>query len=488
MRFLSRSLTAVFLLAVTLALLALAVHLLQDALAARRAADGPARPAQERVLAVPVVTVAAGREVPVLEGFGALHARRSLELRAPAPGRVLTLDAALEDGAAVAAGQLLLRLDPADATTARALVAADLDRAEAELAEARSALALAGEDLAASQAQEALRARTLERQRDLAGRGVGPAATVEEAELALAAAAQAVVARRQALAAAEGRAAQAEVALRRQRIALEEAERRLADTELRAPFAGRLSDVAVVAGGLVGQNERIATLIDPQALEVRLRVPADRYARLRDPEGGLQPLPLQVALDVAGVELTAEGRLDRVGPAVGEGQAGRMLHGVLEAPRGLIPGDFVRVRIQEPALENVARLPARAVDSAGRVLVVAEGDRLAEAEVTVLRRQGDAVLVAAPGLEGAVVVAARTPLLGPGLRVRPLHPPEAAAGDDGLIPLAEERRAALIAGIAASARVPEADKERLIDQLRAERVPAALVARIEARLDAASGG
>ncbi|MGY6410240.1 MAG: efflux RND transporter periplasmic adaptor subunit [Alkalilacustris sp.] len=482
MRFLSRSLVAVFLLAVTLGLLALAAHVVLDAMAERRDAPAPGRPGQERVLAVPVVTVSEGQAVPLLEAFGEVHARRSLELRTAAAGPVAELAPGFEDGAAVTAGQILLRIDPAEATATRDLARADLRRAEADLADALRAAELAQEDLDAAQIQADLRARTLARQRDLAGRGVGAEAAAEEAELALAAARQAIVSRRQALAAAEGRAAQAEAALQRAQVALADADRRLADTTLRAPFSGRLAHVAVVEGGLMTANERIATLIDPQALEIRFRLPAAQYARLLDEQGALRPMPVTAGLEVEGMGLRAEGRLDRVGPAVGEGQAGRVLHAVLDAPRGLLPGDFVRVSVEEPPLDGVARLPAAAVSAAGRVLVVGEGDRLVEAPVDVLRRIGDAVLIAAPGLDGAEVVAARTPLLGPGLRVRPLRAPAPEDAADGLVELTPDRRAALIARIEASPRMPDAAKARLIDQLSAETVPASLVTRLESRL------
>lgn len=486
MRLLARSLIALFLLAVTGGLLALAAHTVLDALAERRDAPPALRPGQERVFAVPVVTVTPETVAPVLETFGEIRARRTLELRAPTAGRVVWRAEGLEEGAAVEAGQRLLQIDPADARAARDLAAADLDRAEAERRDAARALSLAAEDLAAAEEQAALRARALERSRDLAARGAATEATVEAAELALSAARQAAVSRALALAQAEGRRDQADTALARQRITLAEAERRLADTEIFAPFAGRLAEVSVTEGGLIASGERLGKLIDPAALEVSFRISTAQYARLIDDAGGLLPLPVTATLDVMGAEIAARGQLDRVGAAVGEGQSGRLLHAALEAPRGFPPGDFVTLRVTEPPLEAVARLPARAVDADGRVLVLGEDNRLAEAQVTVLRRQAAEVLVAAPELAGAEVVAARTPLLGAGIRIRPIRPGEAepAATEDDTVELSDDRRAELIARIEANARMPAEAKARLIAQLSAERVPAALVA----RLDASPGG
>lgn len=484
MRFLARSLSALFLAALTAGLLVMAGHTMWQAFDDRRSAPQMPRPTQERVFAVQVETIAPETVTPLLETFGEVRARRTLELRAPTGGRVVELAAGLEDGAQVAEGQLLLRIDPADAEAALALAAADLTRAEGELRDAVRALDLAADDVAAAEEQAELRARALVRQRDLAARGVGSEAAVETAELALSSARQAVVSRRQALASAEGRREQAETALARQRLTLADAERRLADTELRAAFAGTLAEVNVVAGGLVSGNERIGRLIDPDALEVAFRVSTAQYARLIDDAGALRPAAVTVSLDVMGTEILATGRLERVSGAVGEGQSGRLLHAVLEAPRGLLPGDFVTVRVAEAPLEGVAMLPATAVDAQGLVLVVGEDGRLAEAEVTVLRRQGDSVLVAAPGLAGADVVAARTPLLGAGIRVRPIRPGAAlvpAEAAEELLELSEERRAELIAMVEANRRMPPEARARLIAQLSAERVPAQVVARLEAQ-------
>lgn len=496
MLFLRRSLTGLFLLAVTLALLALAVETLRSAVEARRAGADRGPPARERVFAVNVVTPEAGTVTPLLTAFGELRSRRTLELRAPAGGVVTELAAGFEDGAEVTEGQLLLRIDPADAEAARALAEADLRRAEAEERDALRMLALARDELAAAEAQAALRAQALERQRSLAARGVGSEAAVETAELAAAAAEQAVLARRQAVAQAETRRDQAATALARQRIALAEAERRLADTALHAPFSGTLADVSVVAGGIVAPNERLGRIIDPEALEVAFRLSTAQYARLLDAEGALLPLRVEVVLEATGFGITATGRIARVSGAVGEGQAGRLVYARLEgAPRGLRPGDFVEVRVEEPPLEGVAVLPAAAVGPAGSVLVLGAEDRLEEVAVEILRRQGEQVIVPAAGIAGRQVVAERAPMLGAGIRVRPIPAPSAGAAGGGaaaappgeeeapaLVELSPERRARLIAYVEGNARLPQAVRARLLAQLAEERVPREVVARIEAQM------
>lgn len=482
MRFFGRAMGGLFLAAVTLALLALAVGVVAGALRERMAGGGAARPAEERVVSANVVRVEAARIVPVTTAYGEVRAVRTLELRAPVGGRVAELSPSFAEGAAVAAGEVLLRLDPAEATAARDLAAAALAEAEAGGREAGRALTLAREDLAQAEAQLALRAQAVQRQRDIAARGAGSAAAVETAELAEAQAGQALLSSRSALAQAEAAVDQAAITLTRARINLGEAERMLGDTVIRAEFAGRLEGVApVVAGGQVNANEVLGRVIDPAALELRFRLSTAQYARLVDGRGALVAAPVTARLEVAGAALAAEGRLVRAGASGAEAGGGRVVFAALDAAPGLRPGDFVTVEVAEPALEGVADLPATAVDAAGRVLAVTDDERLEEVAVEVLRRQGDRVIVAPGTLAGREVVAERSPLLGAGIKVRPVRPgieTEAAAG----VTLSEERRAALIAAVEGDATLTEAARAALIAQLRQDVVPAEVVARIDARM------
>lgn len=487
MRFLSRSLLGLFLLALTLALLAVAGATLKSAFDIRNADTGPSQPAEERAFTARVVTLAPGRIAPVMTAFGEVRSRRRLELRAAAAGPIVELAPEFADGTAVEAGQLLVRIDPADAQSALDLARTGMREAEAEARDAERALGLANDDLAAAEVQEALRARALERQKDIAGRGLGTAADLEAAELAVSNARQGVVSRRQALALAEARAEKALTALDRQRLTVADAERRLAETELRAKFSGVLSGVTAVAGGLVAKTEKLGELIDPEALEVAFRVSTAQYARLIDDDGRLKPLAVKAALDVFGAELTARGSLARVDAAVGEGLSGRLVFATLDTARGFRPGDFVTLAIAEPPLDGVALIPARAVGSDGTILVLGPGDRLESAPAEVLRRQGDEVILRVGDLAGREVVVERTALLGAGILVRPVRGNGAALADGVetpavLVDLTPERRAALIAFVEESGAMPAEAKSRVLAQLREDRVPVEVVSRIEARM------
>lgn len=485
MRFLRQSLTGLLLMSLTFGILGYAGYMVFSAIEARMNAEPREIPRRERLFAVNVVTATPQTLTPVLTAFGEVQSRRSLELRAQVGGMLIELADAFEEGGQVSAGQLLARIDPADATAALERAESDRMDARAEGRDAARALDIARDELTAARDQAALRDRAFQRQKDLEERGVGTAAAVEVAELAAAQARQAVLSLRQAVADAEARVDQSATRLVRAAIALAEAQRRLDETRITAAFSGSLSQVDVLEGGLISTGERLATLIDPAALEVAFRVSTPQFARLLNATGGLVQAPMVVTLEAFGVDLTATGTVTRASAAVGEGQTGRLVFGRLDMAQGLKPGDFVTVRIEEPPLENVVRLPASALGADGRVLVLDDDSRLEAMPVTLLRRQGDDIILRADALAGRDVVAQRSPLLGAGIKVRALGDLPVDEAEDAtaeMLELSAERRARLVAYVTGNTDMPEPVRARLLDQLAQARVAASVVQRLENRM------
>ncbi|WP_343035207.1 efflux RND transporter periplasmic adaptor subunit [Parasulfitobacter algicola] len=446
-----------------------------------RLSDEPdARPARERVFAVNTITVTPKTLIPEMTVFGEVQSRRTLELRSAVAGTLVELASEFEEGGQVKNGQLLAQIDPADMQSALDRAKADILQAEAEVRDADRALQLARDELAVAEEQNLLRQRAFVRQQDLRERGVGTDASVEIAELEASSARQSVVARRQSLAQAEARLDQSKTALLREQIDLAEAERRLADTNIYAAFTGTLSDVSAVQGARITSGEQLARLVDPDQLEVRFRLSTAQYARLLDQNGGLQQVPVNVTLDVLGFDHIAQGMVTRESAAVGEGQTGRLLFATLDQPLGFKPGDFVTVRIAEPALDNVVKLPSAAVGADQTVLVLDDDDRLEVSQVQLMRRQDNDVIVTAPTLAGRDIVAERTPLLGAGIKVRRLNDNTSDVVE--MLMLSPERRTKLITFVEENDSMPDAAKARILGQLKQDQVPASVVTRLESRM------
>ena len=479
---------------------ALAVVLAAGTVTYRAWQDGPVaaeatRIPRERAYAVAVATLEPATVTPTITAYGRLESGRTLELRAPLAGTLVELADAFRDGGAVAAGDLLYRIDPAKLETALALAGTDVAEAEAGLAEARAALELAKLEADAAQQQLELRDQALARQQDLRDRGVATAAELETATLARAAAQQTLINRQQVVAGDEAQLAQAAITLERRRIAETEAARTLADATVTAPFAGVLADVTAEPGGLVSTNEQLAVLIDPTDIEVAFRVTSNQFARLLNDQGSLRKADVVVEVQRGRQITELPAKLDRAGAELAEDKVGRLVFARLVEPDASFvqPGDFVTVRIPERPMDNVATIPAAAATTDGRILLIGADNRLEEVQATLLRHQGDELIVTDVPF-GRQYVTARALQLGPGIQVTPAEPVAAgtaaaaptegaaeapAATEADTIALDDDRRAAIVAFIEASEKMKPEKKAQWLEELSRPEVPRATVEKFE---------
>ena len=484
MRFFRKSLIGLMLLALSFGLLTYSGQIIGSAIE-QRASKGQ-RPSQnrERVFTVNVVRAEPQSIAPILKAFGEVQSRRTLDLRTASGGQVVDISKSFVNGGQIKAGELLVQLSRSDAQSALLRAQADVTDALDEVGEAQRALILMRDELKAAKEQVTLRSKALARQIDLQTRGVGTAAAVETAELAASSALQALLSKRSAFDQVKSRGAQADTRLARAKLAQDDAQRKLDDTALYAEFDGVLSDVTLVKGGLVSANERLGRLIDPSALEVSFRISTDQYARFLNDEGGLIKSPVRVSMEGLGEDLIADAELIRDSGAVGEGQSGRMLYAAMKDTLGFMPGDFVTLSVTEPLQNYVVKLPASAINANSEVLLLTSEDRLEVLKVKLVRRQGNEILVRSRDLANREVVAEQTPVLGAGIKVKPVRsgPAGAEIEEIEMVELTEERRAKLMEFIEGNGYIPPDAKKRILGQLKKNKVPANMVERIESRM------
>src|SRR6056300_1460029 len=129
MRFFRQSLTGLFLLALTLGLLAMAGNRIFSAVKEVRDREPFSPPARERAFSVNVLRAEPATVEPVLTAFGEVFSSRTLEIRAVSGGQLVYLADGFEDGGQVQAETVLARVDPMDAQSA-------LDRTRADMLDA----------------------------------------------------------------------------------------------------------------------------------------------------------------------------------------------------------------------------------------------------------------------------------------------------------------------------------------------------------------
>jgi RND family efflux transporter MFP subunit len=262
-------------------------------------------------LEVDALRVGRGESRVTAQLRGVLRGVRSVELAAEVAGTVLAVPA--EEHAPVAAGDLLVRLDPV-------LLEAAVARAEASLLRTRAVHQLARLDL--------------DRQRDLAARQVASTAELDRAE-------------------SEERSSRAAVA--EARASLDDANARLDKTRIVAPFDAIVNWLDLEPGAYVKTGARLAELIDISAIEVEVGVSDRQVVTLRPGDSAM------LEVDVYPGEQFA-GSIARIGRAADSRTQQYPVEVQVPNPdERLLPGMLGRVHLVAGQARTVMLLPRRAM-------------------------------------------------------------------------------------------------------------------------------
>jgi membrane fusion protein (multidrug efflux system) len=192
------------------------------------------------------------------------------------------------------------------------------------------------------------------------------------------------------------------------------AEARLADTVVRAPFAGRVGLRRVSLGSLVGPATVITTLDDTNPMKIDFNVPETAL-------GLLAPRLSIVARSAAWPDSAFRGRVDAVDTRVDPVSRTVIVRGVLPNPRGLLkPGMFLTVTLLRRDVTAVV-VPEQVIvpiQSKQYVLVVGKDGTVERREVQTGRRRPGQVEIKSGLAPGEVVVAEGTQKARHGEKVR----------------------------------------------------------------------
>jgi membrane fusion protein (multidrug efflux system) len=359
------------------------------------AAPGGARPPVE----VGVVTVAPRTVGLVTELPGRLEASRVAQVRARVAG--ILQQRLFREGSDVKAGQPLFEIDSAPYRAARASAEAALARARANLTQATAQ---------AERYQPLVEANAISKQEY-----VNAVAAQKQAEADVAAASAAV----------------------------QTAQINLGYAGVTSPIAGRIGRTLVTEGALVGQGEAtqlaLVQQIDP--MYVNFTQSAAAVLRLRKAlDSG--KLKRAAAADAAGVRVVLEdgseyahaGKLLFADLTVDPSSGQIMLRAEVPNPEGLLlPGMYVRVRLQQAQASAVFQLPQQAVTRSGAgdsVMVVGADGKVSPRPVKIGSAQ-DGQWIVLEGLKaGEQVMVDGFQKLQPGAPVKavPWQPAAANAG------------------------------------------------------------
>ncbi len=352
--------------------------------------------AKERAWVVRAMPVAFADHQPLLHLYGQLEAGRKVDLRALVAGRIIATGPALLDGAEIAANEELVRIDPFDYEAALAEAREKLREARARLKEIRASISLEKSALASAREQLELALRDYTRNKALRAKGIISEQTLDASRLTLSQRRQAVQQRRDSTSVQQARGEQQKAIVARLEWALKRAGRNLANTVLKAPFAGFVTGVNAQTGRHVGVNDRIATLIDRGQMDVRFSLSDRQYARLLEAEGTLFGRPVKVRWQTGAAPLEFQGVVDRVGAEISAATGGVSVMARLTVSAGgnsaLRPGAFVDVLMKDRLYKNVVAIPESALFERDTVYVIRD-KRLKARKVSIVGYDGDRILV-----------------------------------------------------------------------------------------------
>ena len=406
-------------------------------------AGGDEKPAGERVraVAVSVRPVVLRDDYPVERSFlGRVEPRREAAIAFERPG--LLAEVLVEEGDAVAAGQVLARLDTARLAAARDAAAARLAAAEAVLAELVAGPR--GEAVAAATAEAARRRALAERAvrasgrvARMAGRGSVTEQDTDDARLAADAAKAALAAARADLDELTNGTRPERLAAQRAAVAqatadLAAADVDLAESELRAPFAGSVAARFADEGAVPAAGAPILDLLETAAPRARVGVAGGAAAelavgqarRLRGADGrAFSATVAAVRPDRAGRGRTVDVLLDLPADAAGRVRRGDLVRLAVdrraEAPCVAVPVSALTESRRGLWAAYVA-VPLDAPDANGGAEI--GGDAATHAadrrEVELLHTDGETAYVRGPLAAGEALVVAGVARLVPGLPVR----------------------------------------------------------------------
>jgi RND family efflux transporter MFP subunit len=380
------------------------VYLLVPALAALAAAAGcgadASTTAEARAPEPVAVTTAAVESRPIdryLRVTGSLIAGEQAEVSAETAGRVVATP--VERGTRVAQDALLVRIAATETS-------AQLAEAEANAAQIEARLGLTpGQSFDPARVPEVVNARVsldladaeFKRFQSLLDQKVVSQSEFDQRKTQVEAA-------RQQYQVALNSAQQSYRSLEAARARVALARKSVADTAVRAPFAGLVAERAVSVGDYVTRGTRVATVVSIDPLRIELTVPEQSVSLVKVGQ------PVKLTVDAyPGEAFTAT--VKYVSPSLRADQRALTVEAVAANADGrLKPGMFATAQIKQPAGNPALLVPADAIETisgTSRAYVVKDG-HIEERIVTAADAVGDGLVEVTSGLAAGDLVA-RTP-------------------------------------------------------------------------------
>lgn len=241
----------------------------------------PTKPVNANALTVgtvPATTIELPRE---WHGYGTARAMTAADLAAEVSGRAVERPEAVEAGAPIAAGELIVQLERTDFEARLRAAREAVTQAEADLATLEVDEASWERQLELVEEQAAIERRELQQALTALESGAATSSEIDRRTKALRVLESQVSATRQQLERVPSVRQSRRAALERARAEATLTEENLRRTTIRSPISGVLQRVEVEEGELVPVGAPVARVVDLSRVEVPLRIPASAFGHVR---------------------------------------------------------------------------------------------------------------------------------------------------------------------------------------------------------------
>ncbi len=385
----------------------------------------------EKVWPVEALAATPTSHTPTLRLYGKTVSSRRVDLRALVSGKIIEVSNELKEGALIKKDEQLLKIDDFDYKGALVEAKANLKEAKAREAELKANIELEKENLKYAEDQLALARKDFARADELSKRGTVTKKLADDRNVIVSQRAQAVATTRVNLDLQSARQAQQAAVIDRLNWKVTQAERRLKETSLIAPFDAYVSAVNAEIGRTVSANDTIATLIDQKKIDVRFTLTDAQYGRILTHDKTLNGRSVKVKWNVGEKPVEYQATIVRTGAIIASQTGGVEVYAEVKDATKPVPlrsGAFVVVSIADREYLNVYRLPQTALYNGNNIYVIKD-DRLTRRAVEIVGASGSDTLIRANIADGEKILLTRLTLAGDGVKVRIFNQDNNGAGD-----------------------------------------------------------
>jgi len=404
--------------------------------------DPAEKPPEEVAPLVAVEDIEIRSGALTVNGTGTVQAREEVTLTSELAGKLTYVNPDLRAGQFVRKGAVLFRIDTDDYKNAVQIARADVEAQRVAVLQAREEVALAKSEL---------------RRFEQRGGSDDPFASVDNSDYAARILPPDILTRQargtenartrnaaqaSGLATRQPQLRSALAALQRARAQLVDAQDRLADTTVRAPFSGIVRSEDVALGSFVQPGQAIGSIVSSAAFEAVIPLSEQKAALIPGLFAGQRGGPIDAAVysDYGGKRYRWQAYVDRVnsvlnpqtrtidiflripnpingGALAVEQTSGQTPVSAAGAPP-LLVGGFVTAEIAGIALESYAMLPVSALRPGNKVWLVENG-KLRIVEVEIYQRSDDFAYISADQIgSNPVAVTGKLSVATEGMAVR----------------------------------------------------------------------